>query len=66
MQWREGKLSSAKILSRSGNECVLRTNMPLRVKDVKVVSKKTDSNMVAYETRFKTQAGKVYIIEAAE
>lgn len=66
MQWKDGVLSVAEILSRLGNVCVLRTSMPLTVKGVKFFSTKVEGEGGGYETAFSTVAGKKYVISVGK
>jgi alpha-L-fucosidase 2 len=66
MQWKDGVLTGAEILSRLGNVCVLRTSMPLTVKGVKFFSTKAEGEGGGYETAFSTVAGKKYLISVAK
>ena len=65
MDWREGKLTKARILSRTGALLKLRTNVLVTVTGVgakMVVSKVYDQ--AQYLTSFETKAGKTYEIVA--
>ena len=65
MDWREGKLTKARILSRTGAPLKLRTNVLVTVTGVgakMVVSKVYDQ--AQYLTSFETKAGKTYEIVA--
>jgi alpha-L-fucosidase 2 len=66
MQWKDGVLSGAEILSRSGNVCVLRTSMPLTVKGAKFFSNKVEGEGGGFETSFSTTAGKKYLIDVVK
>jgi alpha-L-fucosidase 2 len=60
MDWKDGLLKRAKILSKLGNECVLLTNTIVEVKSagVPVPVTRTSSKVV----KFGTEAGRLYII----
>jgi len=62
MDWKDGLLNRAKILSKLGNECVLRTNTTVEVKSagVPVPVTRPSTSVV----RFGTEAGKLYLITA--
>lgn len=62
MQWDQGKLTTMKVLSRLGNECVLRTEAAVSVSGQSVLSQKVDGPMPYYETRFATEPGKLYVV----
>ncbi|MBD0365539.1 MAG: glycoside hydrolase family 95 protein, partial [Flavisolibacter sp.] len=57
MNWQDHKLTTASVKSLNGGKCTVRTNMPLKVADVKTTSQKTANG---YLTSFETQKGKVY------
>lgn len=59
MEWNNGKLQSANILSRKGVACTLRTSQPVKVKGASARSVKNGNY---YVTTFKTVAGKSYEI----
>ena len=65
MDWRDGQLTQARILSRTGASLKLRTNTPVTVKGISV---KTTTSAVngqpQYVTAFETRAGKTYEISA--
>lgn len=62
MQWKDGKLISASILSTHGNVCNIRTNTSVMIKDM---DKKSASDGNGYHTlQFETQKNKRYQIEA--
>ncbi|MCG7852539.1 MAG: glycoside hydrolase family 95 protein [Methanosarcinaceae archaeon] len=58
IKWKEGKLAEAVIRSDKGSDCILRTGMPITVKQdgKKVKVKKIDNGVVS----FPTEAGKQY------
>ncbi len=66
MKWKDGILSGMEILSRSGNVCVLRTNMPLIVKGAKFFSNKVEGESGEFEITFSTISGKKYVIGVAK
>jgi alpha-L-fucosidase 2 len=61
MEWKEGRLTNATIISLAGNACSLRTASPVKVEGLTVSSVK-DGN--GYLTRFNTAKGKTYKIVA--
>ncbi|MDR1672274.1 MAG: glycoside hydrolase family 95 protein [Bacteroidales bacterium] len=61
MKWTKNKLISADITSKAGNECTLRTDVPLKIKGA---SAKTKKEGAYYVTSFKTQKDKIYHVEA--
>lgn len=66
LDWKDGILAGAEILSRMGNVCVLRTSMPLTVKGAKFFSNKVEGEGGGYETTFSTIAGKKYSISVVD
>lgn len=61
MDWNDSKLSNAKIVSKVGGECILRTTTPITVKGVNASSKEVSFyGKPHYITSFPTVAGKVY------
>jgi alpha-L-fucosidase 2 len=65
INWNNGTLTKANILSKAGSNCVLRTKVPLAVKGVKATSKPVSFyNQTHYVTTFSTAAGKVYEVYA--
>lgn len=69
MNWKQGHLSEATILSGSGNECRLRTSVPVTIKEggkeVTTSSPVTSNGKEYYETTFATVAGKSYRVNPA-
>lgn len=63
MQWNEGRLQSAEILSKLGGPCIIRSGGPVIVKGVKVESQKSD---VGYVTTLGTEAGKKYVLSVRQ
>lgn len=59
--WDQGQLSSAKITSNQGQECVLRTSVPIRVAGVSMTAEEDGDY---YRYRFNTLLGKEYRVEA--
>ncbi len=57
INWEENKIKSTTILSLLGNDCVVRTNHPVHLKDSDVHSKKTE---FGYVVSIQTKAGKMY------
>ena len=64
MNWKQGRLSEATLLSGSGNECRLRTSVPVTVKEggkeVATSSPVTSNGKEYFETTFATVAGNSY------
>ncbi|GHT45085.1 hypothetical protein AGMMS49965_21720 [Bacteroidia bacterium] len=58
IQWKNSQLVSANILSKQGEICKLRTNAPVKIKGIAVVSQKDDLGY--YITQFETEKGKNY------
>ncbi len=61
MLWAKGKLKTASIKSLQGEQCVVRSSVPLKISGVNVKSKKTT---YGYVTSFTTRKGVVYSIKA--
>jgi alpha-L-fucosidase 2 len=59
MNWIEGRLQNATILSRNGGDCTIRTNAPVMVQGPDIVSIKSS---VGFIVSFKTEKGKKYIL----
>ena len=55
--WKNQTLSSATITSLIGNDCIIRTSVPVKISGSGVVSTKKDQG---YELSFKTKKGKSY------
>lgn len=67
MSWKDGRLAEAKLLSKQGNECVLRTSCPMKVRGLKVKSEMSRTEFgIYYITRFTTKPGKTYLITELE
>ncbi len=68
MKWKDGRLESAEILSKSGQRCILRTDCPVRIKGLKAKSGKQETPFGTYYlTGFDTVKGKKYkIIRSGE
>ena len=65
VKWADGKLQTAKILSRLGGKCVLRTACPVTVSGVKTKSVKHDTPYGTwYTTEFSTRPGKTYSVRS--
>jgi alpha-L-fucosidase 2 len=63
MDWKSQKLSEAKILSKQGNRCTLRTAEPVTVEGLDIQSKKELSgDKTWYLTTFDTEKGQTYLI----
>jgi alpha-L-fucosidase 2 len=61
MNWADGQLKSATILSRNGGDCVIRTSAPVNLKALQLPSEKST---IGYTLRFKAEPGRRYVIEA--
>ena len=64
MQWKDGKLTTAKILSKQGGICKLRTDVPVTIKGQDVVSEKDDKGY--YITSFRTWPEAVFQVMATK
>lgn len=63
MHWKNNQLTQAGILSKNGENCTLRSSIPLMVKGVKFESKRVATDWgVYYLTTFATQKGHTYKI----
>ncbi|MDE7117583.1 MAG: hypothetical protein K2O61_02940, partial [Bacteroidaceae bacterium] len=63
MTWREGRLAKARVHSKQGRRCVLRTNSPVSVSGVSAKSVKHATEFgTYYVTEFDTKAGKTYVV----
>jgi alpha-L-fucosidase 2 len=63
MRWENKKLSEAKILSKQGNRCTVRTSEPVTVEGVEFQSTKESSGKtIWYLTTFDTEKEKTYLI----
>ena len=59
--WQMNRLSKATILSRAGGKCVIRTLVPVRIRDVKTTTGKVAfKNETHYVTTFNSVKGKSY------
>lgn len=64
IKWKDGKLQNAKIISKLGEKCVLRTSCPVTVTGVKTKSIKHDTAFdVWYTTEFDTKPGMTYSVK---
>ncbi|GEC71323.1 alpha-L-fucosidase 2 [Flavobacterium flevense] len=59
MNWNNQQLDTASVKSLNGVECIIITNVPVKLKNTDIVSKKTDNG---YHISFKTSKGKTYQI----
>jgi len=65
MDWQNGKLTKARILSRTGASLRLRTSVPVKVKDVAATTVTSKVNgQPQHVTSFATKAGRTYEIVA--
>jgi alpha-L-fucosidase 2 len=63
LRWQNGRLAKASITSRLGNECTIRTDVPVKVAGAAYTSEKENANGTVYFlTTFQTQAGKSYTL----
>lgn len=60
IEWYEGRLRSARILSRNGGPCIIRTNQPFRVKGLNIRPVKSS---VGYTISFPATSRKLYVLE---
>ena len=60
ISWKEGKLSSSKIISNQGGNCTIRCNEPFKIDSLNLKSEKT---MMGYTIKFKAKKGKSYVIK---
>lgn len=61
--WQNGRLAKASITSRLGNECTIRTDVPVKIGGIASASEKKNANgTVYYLTTFPTQSGKTYTL----
>lgn len=60
IRWKNKELTEVRIVSKSGNNCILRTSIPVRVLNTAAQSIKEGDY---YITSFKTKKGKIYKIE---
>lgn len=61
INWANGKLSTAELLSKNGGDCIIRTNQPVGIQGVNAISKKSN---IGYVLSFKSEKGKLYKIIA--
>lgn len=61
MEWKNGRLSSATILSKQGGECVLFSPIPLVIQGVNAETKPTGDG---YTIRFQASPGKTYHVKS--
>jgi alpha-L-fucosidase 2 len=65
--WQNGRLTKASITSRLGNECTVRTDVPVKVSGAAYAAEKKNVNGTDYYlTTFPTQAGKTYALTRDE
>lgn len=65
MAWSEGRLAKAKVHSKQGRRCVLRTDCPVSVLGLSVKSVEHATEFgTYYVTEFDTKAGKTYVVNA--
>lgn len=64
VDWKNGQLSRAEIVSKLGNRCVLRTAVPVKVKGTDVTPVRHDGRYgTFYVTEFPTEPGSKYIVK---
>ena len=68
MRWEAGRLKQASILSRSGRECTVRSDVPLKVAETEYSSKKTSATdgKQYWITTFASQKDKSYELSAID
>jgi alpha-L-fucosidase 2 len=65
MTWKSGRLATARLTSRAGAPCVLRTNVPVQVRNAKAkTTTATAAGTTYYLTSFPTKAGASYEVVA--
>jgi len=65
MNWDNNVLTKGSVHSKLGQTCTLRTNVPLKIEGVNVISKKINSKLgVKYITEFQTEKNKIYNFES--
>lgn len=62
INWNDGKISGAKILSRMGGVCKVRTAQPVFIKEMSIQSK---PSTIGYELSFIAVKGKIYTVVPA-
>ncbi|MDR0395494.1 MAG: glycoside hydrolase family 95 protein [Tannerella sp.] len=63
LNWQNEQLTKARITSRLGNECTVRTNVAVKIDGAAYTSEKKNENGTDYYlTTFRTQAGKTYTL----
>ena len=62
INWKSGRLHSAEIKSQLGGQCIIRSNTPVSVKDLNIVSKPA---AIGHLLSFKAEKGKKYIISSS-
>lgn len=67
IKWKDGTLQHAKIISKLGEKCVLRTSCPVTVSGVKTKSVRQDTPFgLWYTTEFDTKPGKTYSVKSVK
>jgi alpha-L-fucosidase 2 len=61
MNWKDERLQNAQIFSRIGGNCIIRTNAPVIVQGLNIVSKPSQTG---YVLSFKTEKGKSYFLKS--
>jgi alpha-L-fucosidase 2 len=61
INWKEGKLNTATIVSNIGNDCTIRSNTPFVIESINAKSEKSS---IGYTITFKTKKGSSYLVEA--
>jgi alpha-L-fucosidase 2 len=59
IKWEQGRVAEARLFSKLGNYCTIRTNEPVRLKGTNLVSTKSGKG---YSMKFKTSKGKEYVL----
>ncbi len=59
IKWEQGRLAESRIFSEGGNDCIIRTNVPVKLKGAKLVSTRSGKG---YTMKFNTIKGKEYVL----
>ena len=59
INWKNGRLTDAKIVSKVGGQCIVRSNTPIRLQNGNIESKPTGKY---FSLTFDTEKGKVYLL----
>ena len=61
IDWRNGRLQNATIVSKNGGDCVIRSNTPVALPEQNIISRK---DVAGYILAFKTEKGKIYRLQS--